>query len=250
MLNLGFKVAIVSGVMALVFHGDDAERWQVNTDSVAPVMPAVAREATAPKTASVASESTCSSPSLPPNPVNPVLPAATPETPEDLAASSFAAEVRRLSAEADEVDRQWEAYKQACGVRVSHPHDFGREWFALWDRAAAPTVDSPDCAKGLEAVRQSGERIRGDLLRARAIAPLTRGTETGMLRWHALEWPQLDRAPEPHPSLATPTPTSASPRPAEDQPRRTPRNKVAASPGWSRGGRLWASQPWHEVELG
>jgi hypothetical protein len=105
--------------------------------------------------------------------------------------------VIRLSRDADAIDRLWLIYKAECGVRVGRQYAFGREWFAIWDRAAQPTIDARNCSDVLWRLLQGGESVRRDLGRARATAraALDPGTEIGMLRWHALEWPQLeDRA--------------------------------------------------------
>jgi hypothetical protein len=100
--------------------------------------------------------------------------------------------VIRLSAEADAVDRLWQVYRSECGVRVGRQYDFGREWFSLWDHAAEPTIDAPGCADLLWRILRDGENVRRELLRARGTAQqatLDQGTEIGMLRWHALQWP-------------------------------------------------------------
>jgi hypothetical protein len=107
---------------------------------------------------------------------------------QDLAASSFAVDVLRLSSQADGVDLLWQAYKEECGVRVRRRYDFGREWFSIWDRAAEPTIDAPGCGAMLGRLWQAGEKVRRGLMRTRARAHLSPGTEIGMLRWHALQW--------------------------------------------------------------
>ena len=113
-------------------------------------------------------------------------------SPQDVAARAFAADVVRLSGEADGVDRLWRAYKADCGVRERRQYDFGRAWFALWDRSAEPTVASPACSGILWRLLESGEGVRRELLEARAAAKraeLPPGTEIGMLRWNGLQWP-------------------------------------------------------------
>ena len=112
-------------------------------------------------------------------------------SPPGAAPGDFVSEVVRLSAEADVVDRLWSNYKHSCGVRVGARYDFGREWFALWDRAARATVASPVCAEMQWRVLEAGDATRSNLLRARALARralLPPATEVGVLRWHGLEW--------------------------------------------------------------
>ena len=125
-------------------------------------------------------------------PAIPRLAGALPSSsPQDVAARAFAADVVRLSGEADGVDRLWRAYKAECGVREGRQYDFGRAWFALWDRSAEPTVVSPVCSGILWRLLQSGEGVRRELLEARAVAKraaLPTGTEIGMLRWNGLQW--------------------------------------------------------------
>ena len=90
-------------------------------------------------------------------------------SPQDVAARAFAADVVRLSGEADGVDRLWRAYKAECGVREGRPVCSGILWRLL----------------------QSGEGVRRELLEARAVAKraaLPTGTEIGMLRWNGLQW--------------------------------------------------------------
>jgi hypothetical protein len=99
--------------------------------------------------------------------------------------------VVRLAAEADSVDRVWQTYKSECGVRVEKDYDFGREWFALLDRAAHATIDKPGCAPLRRNILQEGEEVRQDLQAARVAARRARvdqATETGLLRWHGLQW--------------------------------------------------------------
>ena len=129
-----------------------------------------------------------------------VLPAAPLKSPspQEVAAQAFATDVARLSEEADAVDRLWHAYKAQCGARGGRRHDFGREWFALWDRSFEPTLATPACGELLSRLLQSGNSLRRELLETRAMAgrvALTPGTEVGMLRWHSLQWPEADPAP-------------------------------------------------------
>lgn len=101
--------------------------------------------------------------------------------------------IRRLSDQADSVDRLWSAYGEQCGVphlAGAQRNDFGRAWFLVLDGAKPPA--GAHCAQLLELVRQSGEGIRRDLRRALSAARKARvdtGTEVGLLRWHSLELP-------------------------------------------------------------
>jgi hypothetical protein len=106
-------------------------------------------------------------------------------------ATAFAGAVVRLSAQAEQVDRVWAAYKQTCQVSVRRRYDYGREWFALWDRGLESALETPACAELMWRVLQAGETVRHELLAARSSAQQSRlapETEHGMLRWHALEW--------------------------------------------------------------
>ena len=177
MINIAFKFALASGVAA-------AMALEGAPEAVAPdaiVSRVFARPAPPPLV---------ERPPAPPDH----------QATQDLAAKAFATEVIRLSREADALDRLWLVYKAECGVRVSRQYEFGREWFALWDRAAQPTIDARGCSDVLWRLLQGGDTVRRDLTRARtaAHAALDSGTEIGMLRWHALQWPQLeDRASTP-----------------------------------------------------
>ena len=95
-----------------------------------------------------------------------VLPAAPLKSPspQEVAAQAFATDVARLSEEADAVDRLWHAYKAQCGARGGRRHDFGREWFALWDRSFEPTLATPACGELLSRLLQSGNSLRRELL--------------------------------------------------------------------------------------
>jgi hypothetical protein len=105
-------------------------------------------------------------------------------------APAFAAEIMRLAAAADAIDVLWHDYKSQCGVRVARQYDFGREWFSIWDGAAEATIHAPRCSDVPRRLKQEGDIVRRDLLRARATARfLGHGTEIGTLRWHALQWP-------------------------------------------------------------
>ena len=128
----------------------------------------------------------------------PEVPLVGSPSPQDVAAQRFAADMMRLSTEADAVDRLWSGYKAHCGARGGRRHDFGREWFALWDRPLAPTVASPACGELLSGLLQSGESVRRQLRETRAgaqRAALGPGTEVGMLRWHSLQWSRADPRP-------------------------------------------------------
>lgn len=181
MLNMAIKLALASGVAATM-------AVEANRDAIPPRHPG-ARPVRA--TAAVTRNDLSVTDSLwiaPPLPKE--LPDGHPGA-QDLAAKNFAVEVVRLSAEADAVDRLWHVYKAECGVRVSRQYDYGREWFALWDRAAEPTVEARGCSEILWRLLRNGENVRRDLTRARATAKnvVDPGTEVGMLRWHSLQWP-------------------------------------------------------------
>jgi len=57
----------------------------------------------------------------------------------------FAAQVAKLAAEADRVDRLWSEFRKACGVTVSGRYDRAREWFALWDGRARADLSMGFC---------------------------------------------------------------------------------------------------------
>jgi hypothetical protein len=209
MTNLALKLAVASGFASvLTFQGDqhqprpaaaslDVLDTIAATAPDAAVMPSPA--AVLPQRPRVSSRSVKTPEPLPaPRPEeigragdSLVRPSIDPPPASPTAATAFAAEMIRLSAQADAVDRLWLVYKAECGVRVGRQYDFGREWFSIWDRAAEPTIDAPGCSDVLWRLLQAGESVRNDLLRARATAQqgLDRGTEIGMLRWHALQWP-------------------------------------------------------------
>lgn len=117
----------------------------------------------------------------------------TPQAVDMPAAAILGSEIRRLSDEADSVDRLWAAYGEQCGaaqVASTQPTDFGRVWFAVLD--APERGAGGHCAELLQLIRQSGEGIRRDLRRALSAARKARvdtGTEVGLLRWHSLELP-------------------------------------------------------------
>jgi hypothetical protein len=229
MMNLALKVAIVSSfVTAFVLHGGGAERPVAASEPATPAGPATAEESAA--SAARVTQTPARGSTLPPSPVSPALLGEIPETSQDLAASAFAAEVARLSSEADEVDRLWQVYKDECGVQVSRHYDFGREWFSIWDRAAEASVDAPRCGDGLRRVRQAGEKVGREILKARATARqgvLNRGTEIGMFRWNALQWPQFEEEGARHSPPAAPSvPTPA--RSADNQ--RSKRQTSAPQP--------------------
>jgi hypothetical protein len=218
MMNLALKVAIVSGfVTAFVFRGGGTEERPAAASEPATPRPTTALEAPVASPARGISEAPSHAPVAPPNPTNAAVPVEIPETSQDLAASAFSTEVLRLSAEADEVDALWNSYKEKCGVRVSRHYDFGREWFSIWDRAAEASIDTPGCGEDLRRLRQAGEKVGRDILKARAMARqglLDRGTEIGMLRWNAVQWLQFEedvprRSPRPASSPA-PAPTRSA----------------------------------------
>lgn len=107
--------------------------------------------------------------------------------------AEFTRTVLRLAGESDHIDRLWWVYKGYCGVSVGASYGFGREWFALWDRAAVSARESPVCAEVLWQVLGRGEGVRRDLIEARRRArrtclPLT--LEMAILRGNRLEWAQ------------------------------------------------------------
>jgi hypothetical protein len=242
MVNLAFKVAIVSSfVTAVVLHDGGADRPLAASESAISAATTPAQEAPATEAPHIASQPPVKAAAVSPNPTNPALLGEIPETSQDVAASAFSAEVLRLSAEADQVDGLWLAYKQTCGVRISRHYDFGREWFSIWDRAAEATVDSPVCSEGLRHVRQAGEIVGREILKARATARqglLNRGTEVGMLRWNALQWPQFEEDGARRPSRAAasslPPPVRYADAPAGGgrsgpRPRRSPEGTILQS---------------------
>jgi hypothetical protein len=194
-MNLGFKLAVVAGFATVLgYRGgtafDPLAASAHQADSQTRVAPIPVESSAAPSTAQP--------PETPPS--DGVLSAVAPETTRDEAAGSFAAEVRRLSSEADEVDQLWRVYKVRCGVRVGRQYPFGREWFSIFDRAAEQTIAAPGCDEEHRRVRQQGEKVGRGIERARTAAHqafLDRATENGMLRWHALHWPQFDDDAEP-----------------------------------------------------
>jgi hypothetical protein len=236
MMNLGLKLAIPSAMVAsLVFFGGAFEqRRSAASEAADPAGAATAPSAAAPSATSTPFSGLLESEELPkpdqslPTPPPPAaraaslpgnlaLPVDGPDPRPDLAATSFAADLVRVSAEADGVDRLWQAYRDRCGVRVSRQYDFGREWFSIWDRAAEPTMGTTGCADALERVRQAGEKVRRGLLRARAAGHQARGTEVGMLRWQGLQWPQLEEDNRPRPQ---PTDVVRRPRETPGNPER------------------------------
>ncbi|MEO8359998.1 MAG: hypothetical protein ABI672_08210 [Vicinamibacteria bacterium] len=111
---------------------------------------------------------------------------------QSIAADAFAREIIRLSVDADRLDNVWDIYKTACGVKVSREHDFGREWFSLWDHSARASVQSAGCAEVPASLVDASDSLRQDLLRARLAARATgvsEATEVGVLRWHTLQSP-------------------------------------------------------------
>jgi hypothetical protein len=127
------------------------------------------------------------SPQAEPNAIAPAPPIADRDEP----ARAFAAEVVRLSGEADAVDLVWSAYKSNCQVAVGRAYDYGREWFAVWDQAVDARASSAECAQLMQRLLETGERVRRGLASAREAASranLPPETVHGMLRWHGLAW--------------------------------------------------------------
>ncbi|HEY6552122.1 MAG TPA: hypothetical protein VI669_02150 [Vicinamibacteria bacterium] len=206
-MNLGFKLAVVAGFATVLgFRGGTGDEPLAASSLAAAVptpppdpSPANARPAdlqTRVARTPVDSPADATIGRPPEMPLSDgVLSAVAPETTRDEAAGSFAAEVLRLSSEADEVDRLWLVYKVRCGVRVGRQYPFGREWFSIFDRAAEQTITGPGCDEVHRRVRQHGEKVGRSIEKARTTAHqafLDRATENGMLRWHALHWPQFD----------------------------------------------------------
>jgi hypothetical protein len=112
----------------------------------------------------------------------------------DGASRDFATLVTRLSAQADGVDRLWQVYRTRCERGVPNGYEFGREWFALWDRALVPTSSDAGCASLLQRVVVEGGGILMELTAADAAARhdgVSPMTIHGMVRWNGLEWRPL-----------------------------------------------------------
>jgi hypothetical protein len=241
-MNLGLKLAVVAGFATVlsfrVGSGDEplaasskvtAVPTTPTDQSATSASPADLRTqpATPPtpaERARLSNESIGRMPAVAQN--DGVLSAAAPETTRDQAASSFAAEVARLSSQADELDQLWQEYKDKCGVRVGRQYAFGREWFSVFDRAAEQTIDAPGCDDTGRRLRQGGEKVGRDIHKARTAAQqafLDRATENGMLRWHALHWPQFDdedaKPRRPDGRKAPPLSPSADTQPAPQRRR-------------------------------
>jgi hypothetical protein len=105
------------------------------------------------------------------------------------AVAAFASEIRRLSDEADSVDRVFVAMNAQCGLRARNDlPDFGRAWFAMLDEDRQ--FPAAHCGDMWQLVKESGRGIRNDLRRALAQANragLDAGTVVGLLRWHSLD---------------------------------------------------------------
>jgi hypothetical protein len=105
------------------------------------------------------------------------------------ALASFSSEIRRLSDEADSVDRVFAALGAQCGVQASNGvPGFGRAWFAMLDEDRQ--FSAAHCSELWQLVRQSGQGIRNDLKRVLTQANragLDAGTIVGLLRWHSLD---------------------------------------------------------------
>lgn len=107
--------------------------------------------------------------------------------------AEFTRTVLRLAAESDPIDRLRWVFKRSCGVSVVVRYGFGREWFALWDRAAVSMRESPVCAVVLWQVLGRGAGVRRDLVEARRRARrtcLSPAMEIAILRGNPLEWAQ------------------------------------------------------------
>ena len=67
------------------------------------------------------------------------------DRPREISRLDFAAQVAKLAAEADRVDRLWSEFRKACGQTVSGRYDRAREWFALWDGRARADLSMGFC---------------------------------------------------------------------------------------------------------
>jgi hypothetical protein len=105
------------------------------------------------------------------------------------AVAAFASEIRRLSDEADSVDRVFVAMSAQCGLQARNDlPDFGRAWFAMLDEDRQ--FAAAHCGDMWQLVKESGRGIRNDLKRALTQATrggLDTGTIVGLLRWHSLD---------------------------------------------------------------
>jgi len=111
--------------------------------------------------------------------------------PVEAASREFAAEIQRLSGQAEAVDRVWNVYRGGCQPEVRMGYDFGREWFALWDRAFASRSNDAACGELLQRVAAEGGPILMGLTAAASAARRSQvpvATIQGMVRWHGLEW--------------------------------------------------------------
>jgi len=116
------------------------------------------------------------------------------------AARAFAAEISRLSTRADAVDRVWQVYRARCQPEAVKGYDFGREWFALWDRSLVPTPKDAGCGNLLQQVVAEGGTVLMSLTAADSLARhsgVSTATIHGTVRWNGLEWwPLTARATE------------------------------------------------------
>lgn len=138
-------------------------------------------------------------PTATPTPIPSPSPTPSPDPRPDDAASDrtrgpagdFALEVLRLSARADAVDGLWQAYRSRCQPEDVHGYDFGREWFALWDRALVPGTRDAGCGELLRQVVVEGGAVLAGLTNADSMARhsgVSAPTIHGMVRWNGLEW--------------------------------------------------------------
>ncbi len=210
-MNLGLKLAVVAGFATVLSFrgGGEGEPLAASSEATAvPTTPPDTSAAPAPRAdLQTKAEVRPTAAEDPPSGIEvpgrvPAIPesdgalsVSAPETTRDQAASAFAAEVLRLSSEADEVDRLWLTYKNKCGVQVGRQYGFGREWFSVFDRATEQTINAPGCDDLGRRLRLAGEAVGRAIHKARTTARqafLDPATENGMLRWHALHWPQFD----------------------------------------------------------
>jgi hypothetical protein len=99
--------------------------------------------------------------------------------------------VVRLSAQADAVDRLWQAYRSRCQPEEIGRYQFGRPWFALWDRVLVPRPRDTGCGQLLQRVVVEGGVVLAGLASVDSVARhagVPAVTIHGTVRWNGLEW--------------------------------------------------------------
>jgi hypothetical protein len=89
------------------------------------------------------------------------------------------------------VDRLWLAYRSRCQPEDVGGYDFGRDWFALWDRVLIPRPGDAGCGALLRRVASAGGTVLAGLTAADSVARrsgVSAATIHGMVRWNGLEW--------------------------------------------------------------